>query len=291
MAAHAYVLLDVFTDTPLTGNPLAVFTDGSSLDADTMQRIAREMNLSETVFLLERTLPATAEVRIFTPALEMPFAGHPVLGAAVVLAAESRVSEVTLVTPAGAVEVRLAHLPAGVGEMDLIAPGAVASGWMVQPLPSWRLYADEAGLLAALGVERAALPVEVYDNGASHVMVAVGDGSAVAALKPDQSALADMGDVCVSCFAADGARVHTRMFAAGAGVAEDPATGSAAGPLALHLARHGVLAFGTELEISQGAEIGRPSRLRAVARGREERVESVEVGGDAVVVGRGELSL
>jgi trans-2,3-dihydro-3-hydroxyanthranilate isomerase len=124
------------------------------------------------------------------------------------------------------------------------------------------------------------------------VFVGLDSEAAVAALRPDLAALADLGDdIGVNCFAGGGPRWKTRMFAPGLGVPEDPATGSAAGPLAIHLARHGRTAFGQEIEIRQGAEIGRPSVLYARVDGSPQRIERVLVGGSAVIVARGEYRL
>jgi trans-2,3-dihydro-3-hydroxyanthranilate isomerase len=168
----------------------------------------------------------------------------------------------------------------------------IVFGWMKQPLPSCEPYAEEAALLAALGVERSELPVELYDNGVRHVYVALGSKEEVAALRPDVSALMDLPAVVgINCFAGEGTRWKTRMFAPAGGVAEDPATGSAAGPLAVHLGRHGRIAFGEQVEISQGAEIARPSTLYARAHGSADSLERVEVGGSAVIVARGEFRL
>jgi trans-2,3-dihydro-3-hydroxyanthranilate isomerase len=150
----------------------------------------------------------------------------------------------------------------------------------------------EEELLAALRVERAVLPIELYDLGIRHVMVALESPEAVAAVEPDLLRLAKLqGVVGTSCFAGEGRRWKTRMFAPADGVAEDPATGSAAGPLACHLARHGRIAWGDEIEISQGVEVGRPSTLYARASGANGEIERVEVGGSAVVVARGEFRL
>jgi trans-2,3-dihydro-3-hydroxyanthranilate isomerase len=163
---------------------------------------------------------------------------------------------------------------------------------MVQPVPTWESYAGEEALLSALGVERSELPVEVYDNGPRHVFVTLGSEEEVAALRPDFGALSDLpGVLGISCFAGSGARWKTRMFAPAGGVAEDPATGSAAGPLAVHVARHGRIGFGDEIEISQGAEIGRPSTLFARVEGAANEIERVEVGGSAVTVAHGEFRL
>src|SRR5919204_440096 len=126
-----YVVADVFTDTPLTGNQLAVFTDGRDVDDDTMQKLAKEMNFSETVFVLPAEAGGHARIRIFTPALELPFAGHPVLGSAFVLAAPLQLGEIRLETGSGIVPVTL--------ERD----GArIAFGWMSQPIPDWEPFAE-----------------------------------------------------------------------------------------------------------------------------------------------------
>jgi trans-2,3-dihydro-3-hydroxyanthranilate isomerase len=276
-----YVVADVFTDTPLAGNPVAVFTDARELDDDEMQRLARELNLSESVFVLPAEAGGHARIRIFTPGIELPFAGHPTLGTAFVLGGPMQLMEIRLETGMGIVPVRLDR------DRDRIVFGR-----MEQPLPSWESYPEEAALLAAVGVERSELPVELYDNGARHVYVAFASEEDVAGLRPDLSALAELPAVLgISCFAGEGSRWKTRMFAPAGGVAEDPATGSAAGPLAVHLARHGRTGFGDEIEISQGAEVGRPSTLYARADGSAEALERVEVGGSAVIVARGEFRL
>jgi trans-2,3-dihydro-3-hydroxyanthranilate isomerase len=276
-----YVVADVFTDTPLTGNQLAVFTDGRGVDDALMQELARELNYSETVFVLPAEGDGHARMRIFTPAVEVPFAGHPTLGTAFVLAGPLQLEEIRLETRNGVVPVRL--------ERD--GP-QIRFGRMEQPLPTVAPYDAVDELLAAVGVERSELPVELYDNGIQHVYVCLGSEDEVAALRPDLSRLSDLpGALGVNCFAGAGRAWKTRMFAPGGGVPEDPATGSAAGPLALHLARHGRIAFGDEIEIVQGVEIGRPSRLHARVDGSADRVERVEVGGSAVIVARGEFRL
>jgi trans-2,3-dihydro-3-hydroxyanthranilate isomerase len=280
MARYRYVIADVFTDTPLTGNQLAVFTDARDLPELRLQELARELNYSETVFVYPSEV-AHARIRIFTPAVEVPFAGHPTLGSAFVLAGPLQLDEIALETGRGVVPVRLEREGA-----------RIVFGRMEQPIPTVEPYAEEAGLLEALGVARSELPVELYDNGLPNVYVALSSGDEVAALRPDLGRLAELPAVIgVNCFAGSGLRWKTRMFAPGGGVAEDPATGSAAGPLALHVARHGRIAFGDEIEITQGVEIGRPSKLYARVEGSAERVERVEVGGAAVVVARGEFQL
>ena len=281
MRTFRYVVADVFTETPLAGNPVAVFTDARALEGEEMQRLARELNLSESVFVLQAEAGGHARIRIFTPGIEMKFAGHPTLGTAFVLAGPMQLAEIRLETGMGIVPVRL--------ERD---HERIVFGRMEQPLPSWEPYSEEAALLSAIGVTRSELPVELYDNGAPHVYVALASPEDVARLRPDLSALAGLPAVLgISCFSGDGSRWKTRMFAPAGGVSEDPATGSAAGPLAVHLARHGRIGFGDEIEISQGAEIGRPSTLYARAEGSAEQLERVEVGGSAVVVARGEFRL
>jgi trans-2,3-dihydro-3-hydroxyanthranilate isomerase len=166
-----------------------------------------------------------------------------------------------------------------------------AFGWMRQPIPAWERFEQVDELLAALGVATSALPVEVYRNGPRHVYVALETPDAVAALRPDLAALAALTDGGVGCFAGSGDRWKARMFVPALGVPEDPATGSAAGPLAVHLARHGRIPFGTQITISQGTEIGRPSTLYAGVHGSAERVERVLVGGAAVVVAGGTYRL
>jgi trans-2,3-dihydro-3-hydroxyanthranilate isomerase len=275
-----YVIFDVFTGSPLEGNPVAVFLDGSGLSAELMQRAAREMNLSETVFLFDGDEESDARVRIFTPSEELPFAGHPVLGTAFFVGERDGLDTVRLRCSAAVVPIALRR-----------ENGAIEYGEMEQPIPTWEEFGNASELLAALGVDRAELPVEAYTNGPTHVFVALPDEAAVVAVTPDATALSRFGVLGVSCFAATGDRVKTRMFAPGLGVTEDPATGSAAGPLAVHLARHGVVPFGTRLEIRQGAEISRPSLLYARAEGSGDAITKVAVGGSAVPVARGEYRL
>jgi trans-2,3-dihydro-3-hydroxyanthranilate isomerase len=276
-----YVVADVFTDTPLAGNPLAVFTDARELREEELQRVAREMNLSESVFVLPAEQGGHARIRIFTPSVELEFAGHPTLGSAFVLGGPMQLLEIRLETARGIVPVAL--------ERD---EGRIVFGRMQQPLPACEPFAEPDALLAALGIGQSELPLERYDNGAQFVYAGLASEEELAALRPNPVALSDLpGLVGVLCFAGSGARWKARMFAPGGGVAEDPATGSAAGPLAVHLARHGRIGFGEEIEITQGVEIGRPSTLFARADGSAEQLERVEVGGSAVLVARGELRL
>ena len=276
---HRFLIADTFTDTPLEGNQLGVFPDGRGLDDHVMQRTARELNFSETVFFLPAERGGDARLRIFTSSTELPFAGHPVLGSAFVLG--EMLGSAAL------------HLETGLGPVlvELDRDGdAITFGRMEQHIPVPEPYERAAGLLKALMLEQSGLPVEAYLNGPRHVYVELASEADVAGLQPDFRALGDL-PIMVSCFAGRGTRWKTRVFALFHGMDEDPATGSAAGPLAVHLARHGRIGFGEEIEIRQGQEIGRPSRLYARAEGSADRVERVLVGGSAVIVARGEYRL
>lgn len=280
-SGHAYYVLDVFTDTPLAGNQLAVFPDGSPFSTDQMHEITREMNLAETVFLLPPAEPgADVRMRIFTPGAELPFAGHPVLGAAVYVGSALRKEAVVLQTGLGAIPVELKDLGA-----------RAVHGTMLQRVPPWEPYARAAELLAALGVRASLLPIESYRNGPLHVFVCLGSAEEVAALRPNSAALAEHGDIGANVFSVSGTSVKTRMFGSGIGITEDPATGSAAGPLAIHLARHRVIEWGAQIEITQGVEILRPSTLYARATGSADAIERIEVSGRAVLVAQGSLHL
>jgi trans-2,3-dihydro-3-hydroxyanthranilate isomerase len=280
MPTFRYVAADVFTDTPLLGNQLAVYTDARDIPEEQLQPIAKEMNLSETVFVYPSEV-AHAKIRIFTPGTELQFAGHPTLGSAFILGGPMQLEEIVLETGKGLVPVRL----------EREGP-RIVFGRMTQPIPVWELFDRADEILAAIGVERAELPVTLYDNGIRHVYIVLESEEAVAALRPNSGALAAItGYAGTVCIAGSGSKWKVRMFAPADGIMEDPATGSAAGPIAVHLARHGRIGWGEEIEITQGVEIGRTSKLYARADGSEEQIERVEVGGSAVIVARGELKL
>lgn len=275
-----YVIADVFASTPLEGNQVAVFLEAVGLSDDLMQRTARELNLSETVFVLPSTADADVRVRIFTPTSELPFAGHPVLGTAFIVAEAAGTETVRIETGVGVVLVRMEREGA-----------RITFGRMEQPIPSAVPYEHTGELLQALGVSASTLPVEGYRNGPLHVFVGLDSQGSVAALQPALNRLAALSGVAANCFAGAGRHWKTRVFGPSLGVSEDPATGSAAGPLAVHLARHGQIGFGEEIEIEQGVEIGRPSVLYACAHGTSDRIDRVTVGGSAVVVAKGEYLL
>lgn len=273
---HSYVVVDAFTDTPLQGNPVAVFFNAEDLSTERMQRIAREMNLSEVTFVLPPQCGGDARIRIFTPVNELPFAGHPLLGTAIALGEWAKGDRLRLETAVGVIPFDLRR-----------ADGRVVGVEMEQPIPTWEEFDRTDELLAALGVPASEPPVEIYSNGPRHVFVGVESVAALSRLDPDHRALATFPDMAINCFAGSGVHWRSRMFSPAYGVVEDAATGSAAGPLAVHLARHGRIRFGQWIDIRQGVEMGRPSLMRAWAAGSGDRVTSVRVGGAGVTVARG----
>jgi trans-2,3-dihydro-3-hydroxyanthranilate isomerase len=285
---NPYTILDVFTDTPLAGNALAVFTEGEAVPSRLMLSTARELHLSETVFLLPGDDEADATLRIFTPYAELPFAGHPVLGAAFVVAELKNLESVRLRTGAGIIPVALTR-----------EHGELVYGEMEQPLPTVRPFERENELLDALGVSRPVLPLEIYRNGPTHVMVGLGDAEQLAAAEPDMVALTRLGPIGIDCFAplepdarpGEHTRMKCRVFCPGMGIPEDPATGSAAGPFALHLARHGWYTPGRDLSILQGVELQRPAELIARVEGDPQNPARIVVGGRAVTVAHGHFRL
>jgi trans-2,3-dihydro-3-hydroxyanthranilate isomerase len=277
---YRYVVVDVFTDTALAGNQLAVFTDAREIPRELMQALAKEIGYSETTFVLPAERGGTVRVRIFTPDVELPLAGHPILGTAWVLAQPLQRATLELETGMGTILV----------ELDRDESGAVVFARMTQPVPTVEPYPEPAALLEALGVERSLLPIERYYNGVQHTFVALGSADDVAGLRPNLPVLADLG-VKANCFAGAGTSWKTRMFAPSVGVAEDAGTGSAAGPLACHVCRHGLVEWGEWIEISQGVELGRPSTLFARAEAAGGEIARVFCGGRAVVVARGEFRL
>lgn len=281
-----FLILDVFTDRPLTGNQLAVFPDGAEVPEDVRQDLAREIGFSETVFCDAPSHPAAGDVRarIFTPSVELPFAGHPVLGTAVAIASERSLPGGSVVT-----------LECGIGAVPVELDDKAGGGWMRQPVPAVEPWGDVGGLVTALGFAEGALaaPVERYDNGPRHIVCAVREEDVVRGARPDLGRLAAVAGAAGTSICAVTGRgtVVTRMFGPGLGVPEDPATGSAAGPLGVHLLRHGLVDPGVELTVSQGTEIQRPSRLVVRVEGLPDAIASVAVGGDAVIVGEGRFRL
>jgi trans-2,3-dihydro-3-hydroxyanthranilate isomerase len=302
-----FVQCDVFTDRPFGGNPLAVFPEGRGIDDATMQKIAREMNLSETVFVLPPGDPSKAlrRLRIFTPAVELPMAGHPVVGTWYVLAREGVVPP----PPSGSGEASVQQelgvgiLPVAIG----FEGGRPVRVVMTQPRPTVGGPLDLGDAAArALGLSRAeidpsVLPLCVASTGVPFLIVPVRDRAALGRISVNGSELV----ACLEGTQALGlyvvsreghspeALVSTRMFGPPSlGVAEDPATGSAAGPLAAALVHHGVVRpvdGVARFVIEQGVDMGRPSRIEAEVEGGPGGVRTVRIAGGSVVVVEGEL--
>ncbi|MBL8603771.1 MAG: PhzF family phenazine biosynthesis protein [Myxococcales bacterium] len=282
MKTYRYLRCDVFTDRAFAGNPLVVFSNALGLSDPQMQAIAREMNLSETVFVLPPREGGTARLRIFTPSRELTFAGHPTLGAAFAIGDVVHLPVLVLETGRGPVPVRLTREGA-----------RVTWGMMQQPLAIAEEFTDHATVAEALGLSPR-VPVGRYTNGPSHLVAVLDSPEAVARLRPNANALARLGLVTLSAVAMiDPTRAHTRVFYDEDGLREDPATGSAAGAVITHLAAHGLLGDApiATLTLAQGAEIGRPSEIEAIITRSAGAVTQVEVGGAAIIVGRGELKV
>ncbi|MEP7117591.1 MAG: PhzF family phenazine biosynthesis protein [Acidobacteriota bacterium] len=300
MPTIAYVHYDVFTDRPFEGNQLAVFPDARGLDTAQMQTFAAEMNFSESTFVFPADdAGGDVRMRIFTPAREVPMAGHPTIGTTFALAASG-------VIPAGRERCEFA-LNMGLTPVALEwRNGVLARAWMDQGRPEFRapLVADVA-VVDAVNADRASwaatgLPVLEGSCGLAYYYVALDSRAAVDACDPDGAAMRALtsafGGSHLGVFVfsaeptADGATVYARMFALEAGVLEDPATGSATGPLAAYLVHHGVVPMAARADIVslQGVKMGRPSRLLArVDAAAPDAVSRVHVGGTSVRVGHG----
>ena len=275
MTRHEYVLVDVFTDRPFGGNQLAVFRDGDGRDPELMQSLAKELALPETTFVQRPTAGGDHRLRIFTPARELPFAGHPTVGTAFVLAA-GRDATLRLEETVGVLTVTVRD---GFTEME-------------QPLPTFTPVADRAAMAAMLSLDESdlepSLPIEIGSSGNAFAFVPVNGLDAVRRAAP--RGLTEAAYIFTTETVDPGATVHGRMYARWQGVAEDPATGSANGPLGAYLVRHGV-SDGTRIVSEQGHEMGRPSTLYVRVGGTRERIASVHVGGRCVIVGAGRFEL
>ena len=277
---HRYRVVDVFTAHALEGNALAVFPDATTLDAATMQRIARELNLAETAFVLPSTRPdCSARVRIFTPLKEMAFAGHPTIGTSFVLLDEGLVHPVdggfVLEEKIGPVPVRI---DAGRRPMLWLTTPPIAEGPEYQRALCAKLLGLQTGDL--LGVTP-----RLLDAGNPTLFVAVRDRSVVDRAWLDLAGSrklrgADPEPFCTFVFAPTTDGAYSRMFAPEYGVPEDPATGSSTGPLAAFMMRHGLVssADGTRFVSEQGTKMGRRSVLHVHIRGARGS-EGIDVGG------------
>lgn len=276
-------LVDVFTPLPFAGNQLCVVPVPAGLDVSTMQMVAREIGFSETTFVTERHHDGYA-MRIFTPEAELPFAGHPTLGTAFVMVSEGLVTSPTVqVVAAGEVPV----------EVDVDANTAVMTQFPAEFGP---LFPDRDLIARAIGLEvddlEPDLPIQTVSTGLPPTIVPLRDADTLRrARRHDRlvaEAVAASGGEELYLFALADGRVMARMFDAGFGIGEDPATGSAAGPLGAYLAEHGIAEIPGSILIRQGDQVGRPSELHVDVH-REGGTWRVRVGGGVHVVGRGEF--
>jgi trans-2,3-dihydro-3-hydroxyanthranilate isomerase len=296
---------DVFTAQPFGGNPVAVFPQAAGLTDDELQQIAREMNLSETVFVLPPSDPAAiVRLRIFTPTQEIPFAGHPVVGTMHVLAQLGLIATTEPVTRV------VQECNIGLFPVDLLTrDGKVMRVVMTQPAPQFFEPIDDTEDLykvaAALGIPKHTItdtkwPLEVVSTGLPVLIVPVRTLTAVRSINPNPSAIVDL----CGRFGANGimpfttvtveplSNVHARMFAPAIGIPEDPATGSASGALGAYLVQNGIVNAGplTEIVIEQGYEVGRPSRILVQVESDGHEIRTIKVGGQCVMVVEGTIS-
>jgi trans-2,3-dihydro-3-hydroxyanthranilate isomerase len=295
----SFLHYDVFTDTPLAGNQLAVFLDGRGLSTERMQALAREMNFSESTFILPAEAAGTdVRMRIFTPDRELPMAGHPTIGSTFALA------------HAGVIRPGAARVVFGLG----VGPVPVDLEWddtglrfasMTQLKPTFGTPVDARDeVAAAIGLNEADLapnlPVQDVSCGLKFLLVPVGSREAVDRAVSDGGALRRLRsstgiDLPIFLFAmlppGSTHTVHSRMFAPGFGIIEDPATGGACGPLGSYLVRHRLVSGDAAHRIvnAQGVAMGRPSTIHIAIGERDGEIVDVKVGGTAVLVGRGEM--
>jgi trans-2,3-dihydro-3-hydroxyanthranilate isomerase len=301
MGSYGFWRVDVFTDRPLTGNPLAVFPDGKGLTDEQMLAITREMNISETTFVLpSQAKRADYRNRIFTPGGELPFAGHPSLGTAFVAAEEGIVPKREGISTI--------HQEVGIGVLPLVlhvSGGVIRKVVMTQGRPSvGRKILDVDGIARALGVRprditATGLRPQVASTGVPSLQVPLRSMEIVRGLSPDPGRLAallnridrDAGAYVFAFIAGGGADLHARGFFPNHGIVEDPATGSAAGACGAYLAANRRLPAKDQFVIEQGAEMHHPSRIEVAVTVKGGRPTSVRVGGQVVPVMRGTLAL
>lgn len=295
---------DVFTGLPFGGNPVAVFPDAQGLTHVQLQQIAREMNLSETVFVLPPTdKAAVIRLRIFTPTQEIPFAGHPVLGTFFVLA------ELGIISAKEPVTRFMQECNIGLFPVELHAEGGLVERVvMTQPKPEFLGPVDDREdlykIASALGMAKHMIadtkwPIEVVSTGLPVLIVPARTLTAVRSIQPDASAIMDIchrfgatGIVVFTTVTVEpSATVHTRMFAPSIGILEDPATGSASGALGAYLVQNGVVDVApvTEILVEQGYEIERPSQIFVQVESDDDIIQTVKVGGQCVMTVEGVL--
>lgn len=298
MGTWPYYLVDVFTQEKFGGNPLAVFTDARTIPEAMMQRIAKELNLSETTFVLPpRHVENDFHVRIFTPAAEMPMAGHPTIGTAFVLA---QVGQILITQPEQQI-----IFEEGVGPIPVtlsLRPNQSLMITMQQPLPEFGpILENRAALAEMLSLHPDDLdsryPVQVVSCGVPFTYIPLKNLAAVAAAKLRldlwEGLLATTPAPKVFVFTSEtvhpSSQVHSRMFAPSLGITEDPATGAAGGPLGAYLVKYGWVAAEPTAQIigEQGFEMGRPSFIHISITQRGGEISRVLVGGESVAVGEG----
>jgi trans-2,3-dihydro-3-hydroxyanthranilate isomerase len=296
-----YHIVDVFTDRAFGGNPLAVFTNGRGISAELMQSIAKELNLSESTFVLPPEDPQNDyRVRIFTPAAELPMAGHPTVGTSFILAREHMINPAEVETTI--------KLEEGVGTIPVnikFIEGAPDHIWMQQLLPTFGPQCEDPGMIAemlSLPVDaiETNLPLEVVSCGVPFLYAPMKDLKSIQAVKfrldASERILRELGVIGVFLFTKEteleGSSVHSRMFAPAFGVFEDPATGGASGPLGCYLVRHKVLSpTQTEFTSEQGIEMGRPSIIKIIIDHEAGEIGRVRVGGQCRFMGEGYLEV
>ncbi|HEU5074785.1 MAG TPA: PhzF family phenazine biosynthesis isomerase [Polyangiaceae bacterium] len=277
MTPHRFVLCDVFTDRPLAGMPLAVFTRATGLSDESMLALAREMNASETAFVEPPRAGGHARVRVFGPAAEVLEPGHSVLGTAVVLGGALQAEEVRLETQRGAVSVRLEREGA-----------RIVFGWVHEPLPGVAPHAASSALFEALELDAALLPGFSPVSAAGYVLVASSMDQLVA-LAPNRQALARLGSERICVYAGERGHYRARVFVAADDRVESSLAPAAVGAMAACLVRHEREHADANLSIESGAELSRPSLVHV--RLESGSPQSLAIGGAAVVVGRGEVAV
>ena len=294
-----YLHFDVFTDRPFEGNQLAVFPEPQGLSTEMMQTITREMNFSECTFIFPAERGGDVRMRIFTPGEELPMAGHPTIGSTFALAIEGRFPRGT---PQVVFELGIGPTPVSLEWNE----DGLSFAWMTQPLPTFgATIGQRSAIAAASGLDERAfapdLPLQVVSCGVPFLFVPVATRSALDGVAIDRRALqrafasARLEELPVFFFTTepggDGATVYSRMLAPGLGVPEDPATGGASGPLGSYLLHHRVVSAdqAREMVSLQGVAMGRPSRIHISIDGTPDRITRVRVGGQSVLVGRGEI--
>jgi trans-2,3-dihydro-3-hydroxyanthranilate isomerase len=304
MSTLRYLHVDVFTNRALEGNQLAVFPEPGSIDTATMQSITREMNFSECTFIFPPTGSGDTKMRIFTPGEELPMAGHPTVGSTFALAAEGTIAR-------GRTdfifELGVGPTPVSLEWRD----GQLSFVWMTQRLPTFGgVIADRRSFATAIGLDNADVPgdfpIQVISCGVPFIFVRLATRRAVDAVSVDRQAFTRCcSDASVEAlptffFTTDGQQetdaaqtVYSRMLAPTFGIAEDPATGGASGPLGCYLLHYGIVAADAARNIVslQGVQMKRPSRIHISIDSKDGAMTRVRVGGQSVIVGRGELTV